>query len=271
MHAIPNPYWGVITSYTWEGLSVHQWECFRTALFETITEQAATGVAIDSAATAAVLITEQQARGVVILQSPVIMQSRTEMITSIVVSERDYLTNMIEYLPLYERQSFVINEILKAYDREFRNSEQSLEVYERNLLIDTAIEDLHLFERDLGIKTNPKLNYRQRREQIISRNIASFAQTTETVIQSVAAAYSNGEVEVNPTTVPGVYNIKFVGTKGIPDNLPGLKEAIDIIAPAHLQFDYLFTYNAWEFVADLTWGGVQHMNWNDLQTWDEVS
>ena len=271
MHAIPNPTWNGVVSYTWADLTPHQWECFRLALYETITEQSTVGVKIDSNNSNMIVITEMKPVGVLILQSPVIMQSESEMVTNIVVSEKDYNTDMLRRLPTYERKSRTIQEIIKSYDREFRNTEQQLEVVERNQQIDTAVENLKIFERDLGIRNRAVLNYKQRREQIISRNIASFSQTTEAVIKQVAAAYSNGDVDVNPTNVPGVYEIKFVGTRGIPDNLDGLKDAINIVVPAHLQFDYAFTFNSWSFIANKTWGGVSHMTWNDLRTWEGAS
>jgi len=79
------------------------------------------------------------------------MQTKTEMIVSLVVSDRDYKTEMLKYLPLYERKSDTFIQILIADDREFRSIEQRLAVAERNIFLDTAIESLWLFERDLGI------------------------------------------------------------------------------------------------------------------------
>lgn len=270
MHAISNPTWGGISTYTWADLSAHQWECFRLALFEVESEMATTGVTIKSSGDLNIVITEQQARGVLIIQSPVIMQTQSEMITNIVVSERDYLTDMTGYLPKYERTSVVIKEILKASDRELRNTEQRIEVVERNIFVSKAIEMLSIYERDIGIENTAMLNYQQRREQIIARNIASFGQTDEETIKAVAAAFSNGEVDVNKTDVPGVYEIKFIGTKGIPNNINGLKKSIDIIAPGHLQFNYSFTFNAWEFLYGKTWGGISHMTWGEAKTWEGV-
>lgn len=271
MHAIPNPTWGGVSGYTWADLSVHQWECFRLALFEVESESSTTGVVIQSSGDLNIVITKQQAQGVLIVQSPVIMQSQTEMITNIVVSERDYLTDLIKHLPKYERTSNVMREVLKASDRELRNTEQKLEIVERNIFISKAIEMLPIYERDIGIENTAMLNYQQRREQIIARNIASFGQTVESTIKAVAAAFSNGEVDVNPTDIPGVYEIKFVGTKGIPNNLDGLKKSIGIIAPAHLQFDYTFTFNTWGMVANKTWDEVSGMTWNELKTWEGAS
>ena len=271
MHAIHNPTWSGVSSYTWTDISAHQWECFRLALFETETEASTIGVSIESSSNLSIVITDQTAKGVVIVQSPVIMSTKSEMITSIVVSEQDYFTDMLKHLPKYERKSTVFHEVLKAHDCEFRNTEQNLEIVERNYFVSTAIEALSIYERDIGIKTVANLNYQQRREQIIARNIATFGQTVEETIKAVAAAFSNGEVDINKTEVPGVYEIKFVGTRGVPDNIKGLKESIEIIAPGHLQFDYTFIFNAWSFLRDKTWGGVSNMTWNELKTWEGVS
>lgn len=271
MHVIEEQKWGEIVVHTWGDLTPHQWECFRIALMEAETEQVVQGVILENSGATNEVLTELKATGVKIVQSPIVIQTRTEMIVSIVVSERDYLSEMINYLPLYERKSGVFNETLTAYDREFRNAEQALEVTERNIFLDTAIESLPISERDLGIETVRALRYDQRREQISSRYIASFDQTTEETIKSVASAYSNGEVDVNKTDIPGVYEIKFIGTKGIPDNMEGLKKALDIIMPAHLGLTYVFTFNPWESLNNKTWGEVSSMTWDDLRIWDEVS
>lgn len=271
MHAIPQSEWGQVSVFTWGELTAHQWECFRLALMITESELQTQGVSIASTGATNEVITEQLSQGVKVVQSPIIMQTRAEMVTSIVVSTKDYLSDMMKYLPLYERKSNVFRTILTTDDRELRNTEQQLEIVNRNIFIDTAIEALPIYERDLGIKPNSKLRYDQRREQISSRNRASFAQTTEETIKAVAAAYSNGEVEINTTSTPGVYEIKFTGTKGIPDNLEGLMQAIEIIVPAHLEFGYAYTFNVWDFVKNRTWGSVTHMTWDDIRIWNEVS
>lgn len=270
MHAIEEQKWQEVIVHTWENLSPHLWEDFRIALMETETEEDVQGVVLKYSNVLSEVITEQDVQGVKVVFSPIVMQTKSEMITSIVVSDRDYKSEMIKYLPLYERKSAIFNEILDADDREFRNIEQQLEVVERNLFLDTAIESLPIFERDLGIKTMTILRYDQRREQISSRNRAIFDQTTEETIKSVASAYGNGEVSVTSTATPGLYNVTFIG-KGIPNNLDGLKEALDIIVPAHLGIKYVFTFSPWQDVNNLIWGEVSAKTWNDLRIWDEVS
>lgn len=271
MYAIEEQQWGQANVHTWEQLTQHQWMCFRIALADTLIKLESQGVRVDYSKVINETLVEMEVQGVNVEHSPVIIQDITEMIVNIIVSKRDYLSAMISYLPWYERSSRVFIEILRAYDKEFRKIEQELEVVERNTFIDTAIELLHIYERDLGIQARDDLQYDQRREQISSRYRAAFDQTTEETIKNVAVAFSNGDVEVNKTDTPGVYEIKFVGTKGIPDNLDGLKEALNIIIPAHLALTYTFTYNVWDFVSKLTWGDCLDKTWDELRTWNEVS
>lgn len=270
MNPIEQQQWKEVEVFTWGELLPHQWMDFRMSLMDTVTEIETHSVAVEYSGAANEVITFLSVQGVKSVQSTIVMRTRTEMITNIVVSDRDYYTEMIKYLPLYERKSNVFKEILIANDREFRNNEQQLQVVERNIFLDTAIESLPIDERDLGIDSVKSLRYDQRREQISSRYRAAFDQTTEDTIKSVASAYSNGEVEVNKTDTAGVYEIKFVGIRGVPNNIDGLKKALDIIIPAHLGLTYLFTFTPWEDFKYKTWGSVSDETWNDLRTWEGV-
>lgn len=261
--------WQKVNIRTWGDLSTHQWLNFRLAMMEFDSEMKAHGVAVDQSGATNEFDFGMKAQGVVIEHSSVIFEFRPEMIVNTIVSERDYLSEMLKFLPLYERKSVIFQELLQAYDSEFRRTEQEIQITDRNLFIDTAIEFLSLYERDLGIESFSNLRYDQRREQIHSRYRAAFDQTTEDTIKLVASAFSNGEVEVNKTDTPGLYEVKFVGTMGIPDNMNGLKKALDIIIPAHLGFSYNYVFNTWEFVSGRTWGDVSSMTWDELRTWDE--
>ena len=270
MFPIQENQWGIVNIHTWQDLNPHLWECFRLSLMETETEQEAQGVVLEYSKAFNEVVTELKGQGVRVEFSPTVVSTTTEMIVNIVVSKRDYKTSMLGYLPRYERKSKVFDSILNAYDREFRQLEQGLEVAKRNMFLDTAIETLYLHERDLGIGGIRNLSYGQRREQISSRYISSLDQTTEDTIKDVASAYSNGEVEVNLTDVKGVYEIKFIGARGIPNNLKGLKQALEIIIPAHLGLTYKYTYTPWEDLESKTWGDCLSKNWNELRVWKEV-
>lgn len=270
MFPVPEQQWGLLSAKTWDYLSPHYWECFRLGLAETNTEVVSSNVAIVHVGALAETVSEIKAHGVRVEFSPAIAETKVEMVANIVVSKRDYKTAMLNYLPWYERESKVFNSILDAYDKEFRGIEQSVDLVKRNMFLDTAVEALDMHERDLGIDIIKTLSYRQRREQILSRNMANLEQTTEETIKSVAKAYSNGEVEVNPTLTAGLYEIKFVGTKGIPDNLDGLKAALAIIIPAHLGIKYTFVYNPWEILKNITWGDCLPKTWDSLRVWEEA-
>ncbi|AVK82463.1 hypothetical protein C3943_02320 [Lysinibacillus sp. B2A1] len=170
---------------------------------------------------------------------------------------------LIKHLPRYERTSELINEILKVIAVELGKLSVKEEQNYDELFIDTAIKALALHERDLNIPKGA-LSNQQRRELIIAHYRATLEQTTDETIKNVAAAFSNGEVEIKPTDVDGVFEIKFVGTKGIPDNMPGLMNTIDIIIPAHLDIIYSFIGNVWDNLAPLTWNRV------GTYTWDEI-
>ena len=59
-------------------------------------------------------------------------------------------------------------------------------------------------------------------------------------LQAVADAWKNGEVEVE--FLDGKIQIHFTGEFGIPNDLDGLKNAIENTKPAHLAVIYAFRY-----------------------------
>ncbi|SHI63335.1 putative phage tail protein [Lutispora thermophila] len=154
--------WDEVNTLTWNDIGLYQWGRLVLVFIETDSGVEIKGVRVD--------------------YSPSIMRTITEMVVNVVVSIRDYKGVMIEYLPWYERKSIVFDAILNAYDKELRRLEQDIDVVGRNMLLDTAIEMLHIYERDLGIQSRKDLEYDQRREQISSRYRAVFDQTTEETI-----------------------------------------------------------------------------------------
>ena len=120
MSAIQESKWEQIITLSWGQLASNLWEDFRLALMESETEIEAQGVVVKHAGAANDLLTTMQAQGVRVEHSHTIAETNTQMVVSIVVSDRDYKTEMLNYLPLYERKSSVFKEIMTAYDREFR-------------------------------------------------------------------------------------------------------------------------------------------------------
>lgn len=149
---------------------------------------------------------------------------------------------LIKNLPSYERKSALINQILHAAAIQFSELNKDQESNEFELFIDTAVKALQIHARDLGVSIGSGLSLSQQRELITAYYRATFEQTNDETIKSVASSFSGGTVEINPTTKDGIFEIKFVDTLGIPDNMEGLKSALDIIFPAHLEFIFAYSY-----------------------------
>ena len=176
-------------------------------------------------------------------------------------------TRMIKHLPKYERTNTLIVEILRAIAIELDQLTTDTEQNYSELFIDTAIRALSIHERDLGIQ-NTVLTDKQRRELIMAHYRATLEQTTDETIKNVAAAFSNGEVEINPTDVDGMFEIKFTGLVGIPDNMQGLMNTLDVILPAHLGVIYTYVFNIWNDISHKTWSELEAYTWDELLTED---
>lgn len=176
---------------------------------------------------------------------------------------------LIQHLPKYERNNTLITGILKSVAIELDRLTVKADENYAELFIDTAIKALTLHERDLGIEKN-LLSNQQRRELVIAHYRAILEQTTDETIKNVASAFSNGEVEINKTNTEGLYEIKFVGRIGIPDNMQGLMNTLDIILPAHLDVIYTYLFNTWQDVSRKTWGELRAYTWDQILNEDVI-
>lgn len=164
---------------------------------------------------------------------------------------------LIKNLPTYERKSLLINEIMNAAAIQFSDLDKEQSNNENELFIDTAVKALQIHARDLGVSIGSALSIEQQRELITAYYRAAFEQTNEETIKNIASSFSGGSVEINPTTTDGVFEIKFVDILGTPDNIEGLKSALDIIFPAHLEFIFAYSY--------LLIRDVSKMSLNDIE------
>ncbi|MEG0259176.1 MAG: putative phage tail protein [Lysinibacillus sp.] len=156
------------------------------------------------------------------------------------------INQLIKSIPLYERKSALINSIFYAAAKQLETlNTDNMGNYDE-LFIDTAVKALQIHAKDLGIALGSGLSLKQQRELITAHYRASFEQTTEETIKNVAAAFSNGEVEINTTDTAGVFEIKFIGNRGVPNNMEGLKQTIATIVPAHLAFIYTYVLNTYQ-------------------------
>lgn len=165
---------------------------------------------------------------------------------------------LIKNLPSYERKNALINEILHAAAIKFDSLTTDQNENECELFIDTAIKSLFIHARDLGISIGSGLTLAEQRELITAYYRATFEQTNDETIKNVASSFSGGKVEINPTNKDGVFEVKFVDVLGVPSNMEGLKSALNVIIPAHLELVFKYSY--------LLIRDIEQMTLNDLET-----
>jgi len=178
--------------------------------------------------------------------------------------------NLVEYLPECLRDVVEMNIIECAVSVQANEIKSAIDTMQKQKFIQTSTGfGLSYWEKEYGIPSNPTLNDKFRREIIIAK-IRGTGTTTKELIKQVAQAYSGGEVEV--TEIPEEYKfiVKFVSIKGIPPNMDGLTNTINEIKPAHLNFEFSYTYNTWGMVRGLTWNQASLMSWDNLRIYEEL-
>lgn len=142
-----------------------------------------------------------------------------------------------------------------------------IEDMEKQFAISTATWGLDLWEFEYGIVTDYSKSYEQRRE-ILKAKERGQGTTTKEMLKNTAQAYSNGEVDIIELFEHYSFTVKFVGTKGIPEQLDELDQTIRQVKPAHLSHRYEYTFMTWEEFDKYnhTWDELDVIN----LTWDEL-
>lgn len=146
------------------------------------------------------------------------------------------------YLPNYYRTSKVITDITDTQNQEIQEFIKNLENTFNQFFIDTADFSLERWEKELGIPVNNNKPNDYRRSAIKSK-LKGSGTITVNLIKNVCQSYSNGEVDIIEDTPNMRFTVKFTGVKGAPPNLDDLQRALEEIKPAHLAFEFEFTYN----------------------------
>ncbi|WP_339267386.1 putative phage tail protein [Paenibacillus sp. FSL R5-0470] len=132
--------------------------------------------------------------------------------------------------------------------------------------IETATVSLGRWEAELGLNIDSSKSYATRREMIKAK-LRGNGTTTPEMIQRTASAFSGGVVEVKEVPNEYRFEIHFVSTLGIPPNMAGLIQIIEEIKPAHLAYEFVFSYTWWDSVKALTWESAHSKTWNELRTY----
>lgn len=177
------------------------------------------------------------------------------------------IPNLMKYLPWYYEKSITMKEIQESIAKEFGVLAYYMENAQKQFFIDTATWGLSIYEKELGLKTNLSLTYEERRE-IIKAKLRGMGTTTKAMIKNTAEAFSGGEVDVIEYPSEYRFVVKFIGIKGIPRNMESFINMLETIKPAHLAYEFKYTYTVWNHLTDLTWGQANTMTWDELKVYE---
>lgn len=174
--------------------------------------------------------------------------------------------DLMDMMPDYYHTSRVMSALLDAQAEELGLLHQALDETLRQFFVETATWGLALWEDELGLVTAPSQAIERRREMVRAK-LRGAGTTTPQMIERVASAFSGGEVEV--LDVPGEYRfiVRFVGIRGIPPNMAGLIQMLEEIKPAHLAYEFDYTYSTWSMVKSLTFGHMKSLTWQQVKAY----
>lgn len=150
------------------------------------------------------------------------------------------MINLVGYLPQNHRGKNV-SKLMELTDAELQNASDFAISIHLQAPIDLATYGLADWEEMLSIEHNPSADLQDRRE-VIKAKLRSYGQATKSMIQNAAEAFSGGDVEIIEHISDFSFTVKFVGTLGIPSNMDNFVEMLDKIKPAHLEYDFEYTY-----------------------------
>ena len=179
-------------------------------------------------------------------------------------SSNDFITDLIQHLPSFWHTIREMLEIQKNIGADVGALKNDLNESVKQFFIDTATWGLVYWEKQLGLSTDLTQTYTRRREIILAK-LRGAGTTTKSMIQSVATAFSGGDVDVIEYPHENRFEVNFIGIKGIPPNISGLINAIEEIKPAHLVYDFSYTYTVWSMLDAMTWDDL-----NQIGTWEKL-
>lgn len=173
--------------------------------------------------------------------------------------------DLMKYLPTYYKGVQEIEELQQSLGIEIYGLTTRVQEVLDQAYVETATWSLARWEAELGLSSDPSKSYVNRREMVKAKRRGTGTTTPE-MIQRTASAFAGGEVSVEE--VPGEYRfiVRFIGILGIPPNMAGLIQILDEIKPAHLVYEFAYTYTYWDSLKAITWNNANAGTWNDLRT-----
>lgn len=120
-----------------------------------------------------------------------------------------------------------------------------------------------------GIKTNKSRPIEYRKSAVTSK-ARGVGVITKQAVENMAAAFSNGEVQVIEPEDAHII-IKFIGVRGIPPNMDDLINTLDVMLPAHVLYEFKYTYTTCQMLINwnVTCDEAKTMTCTDLKTYEK--
>ena len=174
---------------------------------------------------------------------------------------------LIDMLPSLYQNSEHIKNIQNALEGERDILKNEIIEFCDNLFIDTSSWGLDYFEKFLEVDSVSR-DIDTRKNVIKNKSKFRGITNIDTVV-NLCSQYGFGEVEVDENFKNGKFTIRFISKEGEPENLRDLINQLDLIVPAHVEYDFHFTYVLWGEINNKTWEEVHEMTWDSIRKLDE--
>ena len=180
----------------------------------------------------------------------------------------EYYVNLFPLVPEFISEKKEMHALYDTQGYEVGYMQHVLEDIINQCFIVTATWGLSRWEQFLKLNTNLLLTYEQRRELLFAK-IRGQGTTTVAMIKDTAEAFSGTEVEVIEDNPHYRFTVRFVGKKGIPQNMQGFINMLETIKPAHLAYDFEYRFTTWQEALNYTWEEALNYTWEEFRTLEE--
>lgn len=180
----------------------------------------------------------------------------------------EYYVNLFPLVPEFISEKKEMHALYDTQGYEVGYMQHVLEDIINQCFIVTATWGLSRWEQFLELNTNLLLTYEQRRELLFAK-IRGQGTTTVAMIKDTAEAFSGTEVEVIEDNPHYRFTVRFVGKKGIPQNMQGFINMLETIKPAHLAYDFEYRFTTWQEALNYTWEEALNYTWEEFRILEE--
>ncbi len=150
------------------------------------------------------------------------------------------MNRLLNYLPPYEQESKVFQEIMNAMEDEFDELFLNIEDLDKQLNPDTATWGLAIMEKELGLPVNPDLDIDTRRSLIKSRLLMQPPGSKNKLVDILKTFVGTAGIEEHFSEYR--FGIILKARDVLGDKVPHIRSTIEEFKPAHLDYMFVMCY-----------------------------